>query len=63
MTTINTVNSTGVLKAIKDGAVHVSVTPVKPGGLISWIESKPNSQNSSHEYTQIIKSICVEVKY
>jgi RHS repeat-associated protein len=53
MTTINTVNATGVLRAVQDGKTHVSVYPI--GGTVSgWRKA-----GTSSVWTQTLKRICV----
>ena len=54
MTTIESVNSTGVLIAIKDGPTHVSVYPVG-----TTIEGWRNSETSSI-WTITLKSIVIK---
>ena len=53
-TTINTVNSTGILYAVKDGAFHVSIYPT--GSTIKgWYNA-----GSSSIWTQTLKSIVIK---
>lgn len=62
VTTIEQINSTGYLTAIKDGPEHVSVRPRFGGQLRmdEWIASRPNAQTSPHLFTIILKGICVK---
>lgn len=55
MTTIEAVNATGVLVAVKDGANHVSVRPTN-ASMVDWIE-----QGSDSVWTTALKSIVVKV--
>jgi len=56
-TTMQAVNATGILKAVKDGPNHVSIMPTIPSTMSSWIQSRPNAQISPHPYTIVLKSI------
>lgn len=51
MTTIEALNSTGLVYAVRDGATHVSVRPIG-GTMDDWIKEGPNSI-----WTQAIKSV------
>lgn len=54
MTTIEALNATGIVYAVKDGATHVSVYPV--GGTMSdWV-----SAGSSSIWTQAVKSVIIK---
>ena len=54
MTTIEALNATGIVYAVKDGATHVSVYPV--GGTMSdWV-----SAGSSSIWTQAVKSVTIK---
>ena len=54
MTTIEAINATGVVYAVKDGSNHVSVYPV--GGTMSdWVEAGAGSV-----WTQAVKSVVVK---
>jgi RHS repeat-associated protein len=56
MTTIATLNATGVVYAVKDGLTHVSVYPI--GGTVrQWHEAGSNSI-----WTQAVKSVVVKLK-
>lgn len=57
VTTMEAVNATGVLKAVKDGPNHVSVMPTIPSTMSGWIASRPNAQTSPHPYTVTLKAI------
>ena len=54
MTTIEALNATGVVYAVKDGATHVSVKPIG-GTMEDWI----NAGSSSH-WTQAVKSVVIK---
>ena len=54
MTTIEAINATGVVYAVKDGSNHVSVYPV--GGTMSdWVKAGAGSV-----WTQAVKSVVVK---
>ena len=54
MTTVNTINATGVLVAIKDGASHYSIYPV--GATVKqWYDA-----GSASIWTQTLKAIVVK---
>lgn len=54
MTTIEALNATGLVYAIKDGPGHVSVYPV--GGTMSdWVRA-----GSSSIWTQAVKSVTIK---
>ena len=53
MTTIEALNATGIVYAVRDGATHVSVYPV--GGTMSdWVNAGPTSI-----WTQAVKSVTI----
>ena len=52
MTTMNTVNATGVLLAVRDGGTHVSIYPVG-GTVLTWYSGGVNSI-----WTVVLASIC-----
>lgn len=54
MTTIEALNATGIVYAVRDGATHVSVYPV--GGTMSdWVNA-----GSSSIWTQAVKSVTIK---
>ena len=54
MTTIEAINTTGLVYAVIDGPIHVSVYPV--GGTMSdWV-----SAGSSSTWTQAVKSVVIK---
>ncbi len=61
-TTIEAVNKTGSLKAIKDGGNHVSVKTANALEMQGWINSRNNANNKPHKYTKILQGISVKVK-
>ncbi|MGE7600087.1 hypothetical protein [Lysinibacillus fusiformis] len=61
-TTIEAVNKTGSLKAIKDGGNHVSVKTDKASEMKGWIDSRDNANDKPHKYTRILQGISVKVK-
>ena len=56
-TTMQAVNSTGVLVAIQDSATHVSVRPTIPGLMVDWMNSKETANENPHFLTVVLKSI------
>lgn len=54
MTTIEALNATGVVYAVRDGATHVSVRPVG-GTMDDWISAGSNSV-----WTQAVKSVVIK---
>lgn len=54
MTTLEELNSTGVVYAVRDGATHVSVRPIG-GTMDDWINAGSNSI-----WTQAVKSVVVK---
>jgi len=61
-TTIGAINSTGVLVAVQDGPLHVSVRPTNRLELFDWIISRPGAEVSPHPYTILLKEITWDVK-
>ena len=59
VTTIEAVNATGVLRAVKDGPNHVSVVPTDPLMMLDWIQSRPNALKNPHFLTQVLMAITV----
>jgi len=62
VTSIDTINSTGVLRAEQDGTTHVSVSPIDPSTMQGWIDSRENASTNPHEYTILLQSISVKIK-
>ena len=60
VTTMQQVNATGVLVAVKDGPTHVSVVPVDLSAMPEWIESRPDAENNPHPLTQALKTVVVK---
>ena len=60
MTTIEMVNSTGVLIAVIDGANHVSVRPTNPLEMQNWINSRPTARDNPYYLTIILASISIK---
>ena len=54
VTTIEAVNATGILYAVKDGPTHVSVRPVG-ASMEAWINA-----GSSSIWTQAVKSVVIK---
>ena len=61
MTTMEAINATGALVAIKDGSNHVSVTPTDPTEMQSWIDSRPTAIENPHRLTTLLRSISIKV--
>lgn len=57
VTTIEAVNSTGVLVATIDGPNHVSVRPVSISELPMWIASRPTAKEKPYYLTTVLVSI------
>jgi len=62
VTTIEAVNATGVLRAVRDGANHVSVFPVNPLEMPDWIASRYDPNAPTHPLTHIMMAINVRVR-
>ena len=60
VTTVELVNSTGVLTAVRDGSTHVSVTPTA-GDLASWMATKDNANNNPHQYSIALKNVVIKI--
>lgn len=61
-TTIQAVNKTGSLKAVKDGTTHVSVKTAKASEMQAWIKSRDNANSKPHKYTKLLQAMSVKVK-
>ena len=61
-TTVQAINATGKLVAVKDGATHVSVKPVNMSKMTEWINSRENAEARPHEYTKILRKLSVKVR-
>ena len=57
VTTMEAVNSTGVLIAVQDGATHVSVKPINPFQMEEWMDSRGNAESDPHPYTIALKLV------
>ena len=62
ITSIATINSTGVLVAVKDGSSHVSVKPVDASKMQEWIDSRGFALLNPHEYTVLLQSVSIRIK-
>ena len=60
MTTIEAVNSTGVLMAVIDGPNHVSVRPTNPIEMSLWIQSRPTAIENPYYLTTILAKISIK---
>lgn len=58
-TTIEAVNSTGVLVAIPDplNPSHILISPVIPTTMEDWINSRDTANESPHPYTILLMSL------
>lgn len=61
ITSIQLINSTGKLIAIKDGNDHVSVIPINITKMQGWIDSRPTALTNPHEYTTLLQSISIKI--
>ena len=62
VTTIEAVNSTGVLVATIDGPDHVSVCPVNISELPMWIASRPTAKEKPYYFTTVLASISFKIR-
>ncbi len=62
VTSIEAVNSTGVLTAVIDGPNHVSVRPTNISELPIWIASRPTAKENPYYLTTILSSISIKVR-
>ena len=62
ITTIEAVNATGVLVAIKDGKSHVIVTALDKSKYLEWQASRENALQNPHLYTRILQNISIRIK-
>ena len=62
ITSMATINATGVLVAVKDGGSHVSVKPVDSTKMREWIDSRSFALFTPHEYTVLLQSISFKIK-
>jgi hypothetical protein len=62
ITSIQLVNSTGLLSAIKDGPNHVSVRPTDLSQMSLWIASRATALSAPHPYTLLLTSISTSVR-
>lgn len=62
VTTMEAVNATGVLSAVKDGPNHVSVVPNDMSKMPEWQASREHANETPHVYTKILQTISVKVK-
>ena len=60
VTSIEAIQATGRLVAVKDGPTHVSVRPYSQGELIEWIESRSYAEESPHSLTVLLQSISIK---
>ena len=56
-TTMEAVNATGILLALKDGPDHVSIVPLNRAKMQEWINSRPNALSSPHPFTQVSQTL------
>ncbi len=57
VTTMQAVNSTGVLVAYEDKPGHVSVMPKDPSKMDEWIASRPTAETNPHPLTLTLQAI------
>ena len=58
-TSIEVVNSTGILTAVQDGDIHVSVYPTDMSTMPEWQASRENANTNPHAYTKILQGISI----
>ena len=56
MTTIEAINATGIVYAVRDGVTHVSIYPVV-GTMIGWVNTGSNSV-----WTRAVKNVVIKWK-
>ena len=61
-TTMEAVNSSGLLVAVRDRGYHVSVFPVDMSTMPSWQASREHANEYPHPYTLYLQSISVKVR-
>ena len=61
-TTIELINMSGYLIAVKDGANHVSVRTIDPSKMPGWIASRPTAETEPMIYTAVLKEIVIKLK-
>ncbi len=62
ITSMEAVNGSGVLVAIKDGPNHVSVVPTDMSKMPEWQASREHANENPHTYTKILQSISIKIK-
>ena len=62
VTTMEAVNMTGVLSAVKDGPNHVSVVPTDMAKMPEWQASRDNANENPYVYTKILQNISIKIK-
>lgn len=56
------INATGTLIAVRDGLTHVSVVPVDYSEMPTWQASRPTANETPHVYTVLLQSISTRVR-
>mgnify|MGYP003300863917 FL=1 len=62
VTSIEAVNNTGVLRAVKDGPNHVSVLPTDITKMPEWQASREHANENPHQYTKLLQNISLKMK-
>jgi len=62
VTTLEIINATGVLRAVIDGANHVSVFPTNPADLAKWQASRLTALESPYYLTTLLQNISVRAR-
>lgn len=62
ITSMEAVNNTGLLSAVKDGPNHVSVVPTDMSKMPEWQATREHANENPHVYTKILQAISVKVK-
>lgn len=60
VTTMEAINSSGVLKAIQDSTNHVSVSPIDMTKMTEWQNSRETANTNPHPYTELLQSISIK---
>ena len=62
VTSIEAVNKTGVLRAVKDGPNHVSVLPTDISKMPEWQASREHANENPHQYTKLLQNISLKME-
>ncbi len=62
VTSMEAVNATGVLVAVKDGPNHVAVIPTDMSKMPEWQATREHANENPHVYTKILQSISLKIR-